>query len=142
VEVPAATPVTVPAVVIVATAVVPLLQVPPVLSSVRPSVAPAQTGADPEMGEGVAFTVTIEVTEHPVLSAYVIIEVPEDTPVTTPLLLITVATDVLPLAQVPPVVRSPSVIVEATHTGVEPVIATGVILTVTMAVTEQPVPNE
>ncbi len=70
-----------------------------------------------------------------------ILAVPLLAPVTEPVLL-TVATDVLPLAHVPPVVASAKVIEEPTHTAPEPDMATGVVLTVTIAVTEQPVPNE
>ena len=68
-------------------------------------------------------------------------EVPDNTPVTLPVLL-TVATVVVALVQVPPVVPSVKVMEEPTHNGVEPAIAIGVVLTVTIAVTEQPVPNE
>ena len=131
-----------PPAVIVATDVVLLLHVPPVLRSVNTIVEPAHTGVEPDMADGNELTVTTVVAEQPVLSAYVIIEVPADAPVTTPVPLTTVATEVVPLAHVPPVVRSVKVIVELTQTGVEPEIATGVALTVTIVVTEQPVPNE
>jgi hypothetical protein len=72
----------------------------------------------------------------------VIIAVPEDTPVTTPVPLITVAIPVLALAHVPPVVPSVNVMVEPTQTGDDPGIVDGVVLTVTMVVVVQPVPRE
>jgi hypothetical protein len=68
--------------------------------------------------------------------------VPEDTPVTTPVPLTTVATPVLALAHVPPVVPSVKVMVEPTHTGEDPRIVDGVVLTVTIVVVIQPVPSE
>ena len=51
--------------------------------------------------------------------------VPAATPVTTPEVETTVARDVLPLIQVPPVVASLSVIVPPIHTVLLPVIAAG-----------------
>jgi hypothetical protein len=68
--------------------------------------------------------------------------VPEDTPVTTPVPLTTVATVVLPLDHVPPVVPSVNVIVEPAQNDVEVEIAGGVVLTVIIAVVVQPVPSE
>ena len=53
------------------------------------------------------------------------IVVPGDTPVTTPVVEPTVATDVVPLVQVPPVVASANVIVEPAHTDVGPVMLAG-----------------
>ncbi len=64
---------------------------------------------------------------------------PADTPVITPVPAPTVATALLPLTHEPPVVILPKVIVAPTHTGIEPVIADGNGLIVTIAVTEQPV---
>ena len=55
--------------------------------------------------------------------------------------LTTVATVVLPLAHVPPVVPSVKVIVEPTQNGDEPGIADGNAFTVTTVVVKQPVPN-
>ena len=70
------------------------------------------------------------------------VAVPEDTPVTTPVLLTTVAAAVLPLAQVPPVVPSVNVMVVPAQNAVEDEIADGVVLTVTVVVVVQPVPSE
>lgn len=66
------------------------------------------------------------------------VAVPEEIPVTVPLLP-TVAMAVLPLLQVPPGVASASAAVAPTHkpTPVEGVIADGRGLTVTVAVTKQ-----
>ncbi len=68
---------------------------------------------------------------------------PEPTPVTTRVALLTVATDVLLLLQVPPVTVSLSVVVAPIHTltADEGVIATGVVLTTTVAVAKH-VPME
>jgi len=71
----------------------------------------------------------------------VIIAVPDDTPVTFPVPLTTVATVVLPLAQVPPVVPSVRVTAEPAQNGDEVEMPTGVVLTVTTVVAVQPVPS-
>ena len=68
--------------------------------------------------------------------------VPDDTPVTTPVAPTTVATLVVPLVHVPPVVPSVNVIVAPAQNAVEAGIVDGVVLTVTTAVAVQPVPNE
>ena len=68
--------------------------------------------------------------------------VPDDTPVTTPVAPATVATAVDPLVHVPPVVPSVNVIVDPTQNAAEAGMADGVVLTVTIAVAVQPVPNE
>jgi len=54
-------------------------------------VAPTQIGAFPDI-VGVGLTVTITVFEHPLSSKYVIVDVPDPTPVTRPVLS-TVATN-------------------------------------------------
>ena len=68
--------------------------------------------------------------------------VPDDTPVTTPVAPTTVATLVVPLVHVPPVVPSVSVIVEPAQNAAEAGMVDGVVFTVTTAVVVQPVPNE
>ena len=65
---------------------------------------------------------------------------PADTPVTTPVLLTTVALAVVPLVQVPPAVTSANVIADPTHTVVAPVIAAGPPFTVTTTVAFDPQP--
>jgi len=71
----------------------------------------------------------------------VITDVPDNTPVTFPVPLPTVATAVLLLAQVPPVVPSVNVVVDPAQNGDDAEIPTGVVLTVTIVVAEQPVPS-
>jgi hypothetical protein len=64
--------------------------------------------------------------------------VPADTPVTTPVVKSTVATDVLVLVHVPPVVALLSVVVDATQVNSVPVMEAGGGLTVTTAVARHP----
>jgi hypothetical protein len=54
---------------IVATVVLPLDHVPPVVPSVKVIVEPAQNDVDVEIAAGNPFTVTIVAAEHPVLNA-------------------------------------------------------------------------
>ena len=72
--------------------------------------------------------------------AYVIMAVPADTPVTTPLVNPTVATAGSPLVQRPVGVGSDTVIVPPTHITVGPVIGAGDGLTVTVVNTVRPGP--
>ena len=69
------------------------------------------------------------------------VAIPPDTPETIPELLPTVATPVELLVQVPPPGVEANVDVDPTHKWSEPVIADGAVITVTVAVIEQPVPN-
>ena len=141
VVVPAATPVTTPLLVIVATdASLDAHGVLPagVPDPVRVTVLPTHTVEVPVI-VGNAFTVTVSVMLQPLSFVYVIVVVPAATPVTTPLLVI-VATDasldahgVLP-AGVPDPVR---VTVLPTHTVEVPVIV-GNAFTVTVSVMLQP----
>jgi hypothetical protein len=66
------------------------------------------------------------------------VAVPEATPPTTPVPDITVATLVLLLVHVPPPVLLVKVVELPTHMLVEPAIAAGLAVTVTVAVTRQP----
>ena len=66
------------------------------------------------------------------------IVVPEVTPVTTPEAFI-VAVVAPPLLHVPPVVASLNVVVPGAHTVIVPVIADGIVFTVTIAVAVQPI---
>ena len=109
-EVPALTAVTnpVPAFT-VATAGVPLVQLPPgVPLEVYVAVAPMQSGVVPLTTPAVTFglTVTVLVAEtglpQPLLTVYVMTEVPALTAVTTPVPATTVATAGVPLVQLPP----------------------------------------
>ena len=62
---PAATPVTTPPAVMVATAGVALLHVPPAVALLKVVVEPAQTVVIPAMATGNGFTVTVAVTRQP-----------------------------------------------------------------------------
>ena len=126
----------------VAMVVLPLVHVPPVVPSVNEIVEPTQNGEDAEIADGVVLTVIIVVAVQPVPREYVIIDVPDITPVTTPVPLTTVATVVVPLDQVPPVVPSVNVMVVPEQNGEEPGIADGSTFTVTTVMVKQPVPNE
>ena len=122
---PAATPVTIPALFTVATPVfddVHGLTAAGVPDPVNVVVAPTHTVSVPVM-VGCALTVIVIVLVHPLLLAYVITDVPAAAPVTTPALL-TVATPVLDdvhgltAAGVPDPVK---VVVDPTHTVKVPV---------------------
>ena len=75
--------------------------------------------------DGIGLTVIDLVTKQPVGRVYVIIVVPNDTLVTTPVLLLMVATDVFELLQVPPVEVLAKVIAALKQANVGPVIAAG-----------------
>src|SRR6185436_9993955 len=141
VDVPADTPVTTPPFVMVATPVlddVHGLTAAGVPDPVNVVVNPTHTLSVPVIA-GAGFTVTVAVILHPLLSVYVIVDVPADTPVTTPPFVM-VATPVLDdvhgltAAGVPDPVN---VVVNPTHTLSVPVIA-GAAFTVTVAVCWQP----
>ena len=119
VSAPALTPVTVPPLTVDTDGLL-VLHVPPVVDSPNTTVDPAQTVVVPVIAAGVALTVTEAVTDPEPVTVYVMIDVPADTPVTTPELLI-VATLVLPLVHVPPAVASASVVVVPEHSVVVPV---------------------
>ena len=110
VAVPAATPVTTPvAAFTVATDGVRLLQLPPVVPLlVKVAVDPTQTVAAPltvpAMAAGFTVITLFELNVPQLLvTVYLIVELPAATPVTTPVDAFTVATDVLRLSQLPPV---------------------------------------
>ena len=132
--VPDDTPVTTPVPpTTVATVVPPLVHVPPVVPSVNVIVEPTQNDEDAGIVDGAALTVIIVVTVQPVPNEYVISDVPDNTPVTTPVPAI-VATVVVPLVHVPPVVPSVKVIVVPAQNEDEAGIADGKPFTVTVAV--------
>lgn len=123
-DVPPETPVTTPVPeTTVATAVLPLLHVPPP-ASVSETVNPGHVIMVPVMAPGAGFTVTVVTVKHPVDNVYVITDVPAETPKTMPLPVPTVATPVLLLAQVPPP-ASVSAAVAPVQTFAVPVIAPG-----------------
>lgn len=136
VAVPADTPVTTPALVTVAMAGLLLAQVPPVEGD-KVVVAATQMLLRPViLTTGKAFTVTAEVgfEIQPVVELVnVKVAVPADIPVTMPLF-VTVATPVLLLVQVPPVVGD-KVVLAPTQMLLDPVMLTvGSAFTVTGAV--------
>ena len=140
VAVPEDTPVTIPvAISIYAMAVLLLLHNPPP-ASVKVVVAPTHTWALPEIAGGNGLTVTIVVAIHPVGNKKVMIVVPGDMAVTTPVAEPTVATVGDPELQVPPP-PSDNVVVWPGHTKVIPVIAPGNGSTVTVVVAEQTIPG-
>src|SRR5438552_391935 len=109
---PAATPVTMPVEApTVAVPVALLLQVPPLMASVRVMVAPVHTVEEPEIADGADTTVTVILVLQPVGNVYTMELVPGETPVTIPEEEPTVATPVAVLVQVPPAVASVSVVV-------------------------------
>ena len=123
-----------------ATVVLLLLHVPPVVASVSVVVVPEQMVKVPEIGLGRGFTVTTEVVLQPNV-VNVIDEVP---PVPKPLTVpvpVTVATPVLLLVQVPPPEASLSVVVAPSQTVSVPVIATGCELTLISITAVQPAGN-
>lgn len=138
VTVPAETPVTTPEVgLTVAIAVLLLLHVPPTVESKRVIVPPTHTLEEPIITDMVPepVTVMVLVVKQPVVSIYVIVHVPAETPVTKPDVGLIVAIDVLELLHVPPVVASVSVIVPATATVLTPPIVEGLGFTTIVLVT-------
>lgn len=138
-------PVTNPVISTVAWAVLLLLQVPPPDDDDNGVLSPIQTDVLPVIADGTGFTVTSLVVEQPVdPKVKVIVDVPADNPDT--LLVkpgeVTPATLVVPLLQVPVPPDPVNTVVEPTHTSKLPVIADGVVFTVTTLVAKlvQPEP--
>ena len=130
---PAATPVTIPALVTVATEELLLTHVPP-LAGLKVIVDPAHKLEDGTLTVGLAFIVTVDVALLQVVAVLVNVNVtlPAATGVTTPALLM-FATAVLLLIQVPPDVGV-SVIVLPTQRLVWGVVTMGLALTVIVEV--------
>ena len=127
--VPAETPETNPVVPLaVAIEDVALDHVPPEVALERVVVDPTQASDIPPIDAGFALTVTVAVARQPVDTEYDMVDVPGEFPVTIPELPI-VATPVLLLDHVPPVVELASVCVEPLHIEKVPVIADGTELT-------------
>ena len=116
-----------------ATVVSELVHMPPGMTSVKIILLPTPTFVPPVIAAGVAFTVTTVVTALP-YTIYVITEVPAASPLTVPVDEPTIATAVLLLLQVPPVVASDKVIEEPVQTVAVPVMD-DMPLTVIVAVT-------
>lgn len=125
----------------VATAVLLLVHVPPVMASLRMMVKPWQTFATPIIAEGVGRTVTVVIVIHPFV--YVMTDVPGAMPETIPVVEPIVAVPVLLLLHVPPVVALLKVETAVPiHITVVPVMAAGLAPTVTTVEIVHPVPSE
>ena len=132
---PAEIPVTTLDALMVATALLLLVHVPPPVTSISVVVKPIHTLAVPVMAPGMGFTVMVFVVLQPVGSKYVItgVDVP-DTPVTMPVAEPMVASVVIELLQMPPGVVLLKVVVAAIQTVAGPEIADGSGLIVTACV--------
>ena len=122
----------------VATAVLLLLHVPPVVGCDKVEDDPMQVFVVPVIAEGAPFTVAIVVTLQPPGAVYVMFTVPAVTPVNMPVDAPIVAIAVAPLVHVPPLVALLNVTVWPTHTSAVPVIDPGAAFTVTIVVRGQP----
>ena len=116
-----------------ATPVLLLLHVPPVITSVKVALLPRQTFDGPDIGDGNGFTVTEYVLLQPVYIINSIVAGPSDMPVTVPDAS-TVAINGEPQAHVPPTVIDDKLIVLPAHNVVGPVIGAGNAPTVNIAV--------
>jgi hypothetical protein len=125
-------PVTTPVALTEPTAGTELLHTPPPTALLNVVADPIQTLATPVIVPGLIFTVTTAVFKQPVDNLYVIVEVPPATAETSPVLAPMLATLVLLLLQVPPVVPSDNVVKVPTHRLIVPPIAAGFGLTVTV----------
>ncbi len=139
-QVPAATPVTMPVELTVATEGLLLLHVPPGVLSERATDAPTQVPDGPTIGAMVVAPVTVKdiVRKQPLPNVYVMVQVPAATPVTTPVAMFTEAIAVLLLLHVPPETALLSVLVPLTGIDVMPDIAAGAGVTFTPLMAVQP----
>ena len=132
---PAVIPVTKPAAgSIVATDRSALLHVPPARELLNVEKLPWHTVALPAIAPGSAFTVNVKPAIHPVGVVYLIIVVPADNPLTSPVGS-TVATEGIVLLHVPAGVASLNVIVFPAQVEEIPVIASrGLTVTIVVAI--------
>ena len=123
--------------------VLAVLHMPPVIASLNCDTSPLHNVVVPLIAPAVGkgLTVTFVFREQPVGNIYVIVEEPEETPLTTPVPDTTVATELVELLHVPLPVASLKVVVEPTQTVVLPVILAGKGLTVKDVLVKQPVDN-
>ncbi len=135
VPIPVTSPVASP---IVALLVFPLIHVPPEAALVSVVFEPTQTVPSPVIAGGAGVTVTTVVRMHELETVYVIVVVPIETGVTTPVDEI-VATEGVPADHVPPVGVEERVMVPAGHRANVPLIVAGKLFTVTSAVDLHPV---
>ena len=126
---------------IVAVTVLPLLHVPPMAGSVSGVNEPWHTGLVPTIASGEVLTVTTMVAIQPVGKVYVIIALPVDDAVTTPVAEPTGAIPLLLLLHVPPVVASLRLMTRPAQPLARPVIFAGSGLTVNSSVAVQPAGN-
>ena len=134
--VPAAMPVTTPLLLPIFILVLLLLHIPVALS-VSAIVCPMHTTEGPLIAGGSAFTVTILLTAHPAGVLYDTVSVPVLIPASIPAVLIVPVVTGMQL-HVPP--ASVRVVVLPAHRLPAPVIAAGIVFTVTTAVATQPGP--
>ena len=131
--VPPATAVTLPEFIAVATAVLLLVhEVLPVVTSLNMVDKPWHTVILPVIFAGGNITVSVYILEQPVPNVYVMLTVPADIPVTTP---VDPATDIIAallLLHAPPVEGSLNVTVRPRHTVAGPVMLDGNAFTVTV----------
>lgn len=114
----------------VATEMLELVHVPPLLVSVSEIMEPVHTEPGPVIGAGDTFTVTAAVVKHPVGSEYDMTAVPGEIPVTMPVLKPIISIVGLLLLHIPPAVISLSVVDAPGHIVVLPVIVAGTGFTV------------
>jgi hypothetical protein len=138
VDVPFATPETIPDTVPTVATNKLLLPHVPLPLSVNAVVCPAQTLPVPAIAGGIGLIVSDTFVEQPVPSVYVIVVLPFVIPVTVPVDP-TVANDVLPLVHTPPLVLSLNVTVDPAQTLNIPPMFDGSEFTVIVGVTLQPV---
>ena len=116
-----------------------LVHVPPVDASVSVTDDPAQIFNVPAIAAGKGFTVMMAEVMQPVVNVQVTLAVPAVVPVTIPVADPIEAIPTVPVLHEPPVVASERVAVAPAHKLMEPVIAAGNGLTVTISVTLHPV---
>ena len=115
-------------------------QLPPVVAFDRVVVAPMVTKGALVIAAGDALMVIVVVLMHPLPSEYVMVAVPGDIPVTTPVAESTVAFAGLLVDQMPPGVAWLSAVVAPTQTLSVPFMAAVAAFTVTCVILEQPAP--
>jgi hypothetical protein len=138
VAVPVVIPLTTPLVLTVATLVLALLHTCPDVVEESVVLLPAQTVCVPVIAAGVLVTDVAKVLWQPVESVYDMVVRPPMTALLIPVAEPIVATAVLLLAHVPPAGVAEYVVVAPEHTEAEPLIAEGVVFTVTTLVAKQP----
>ena len=129
---PASTPVTIPVVFTVAIAAFEDVQTPPAVTLASVVVEPTHTPVVPVIDAtvGSALIVTVVVSElvqpFELVYVYVIVALPSATPVTTPVIELTVATDASEDVQTPPAVVFVKIVLDPIHALVVPPIAASV----------------